>query len=312
MDDILWLALSLVKGIGIKKLISLNKALAAHEQLDSSIVRNILGDKLFRQLNQPGFIEGMVNEAKNYLDSYREKGISIIAYTNLLYPQLLRNIPDPPVLLYCRGNIEALNVLKKVAVIGTRWPTEKGREAAEQIATAFAKRNWVIVSGLASGIDTAAHIGTLRACGITIAVLPGSFDNIYPRENRGLAEQILESGGLLLTEYPSGIELQKRFFVERDRIQSGLSLGACVVQTEVTGGAMHTASFCRQYGRPVFIPEPSECLGLKQYSGNVKLMEEGVTMLENEPAGYERVERMMHDIVLDEEGKVNNENCRNN
>jgi DNA processing protein len=293
MDDLLWLALSRVRGIGIKKLIMLDKASISYNDLGSLLVGKILGKQLYEVLNQPGYIEHLICETELDISTYKQRGVDVISYTNPKYPELLGRIPDPPVTLYCKGNVESLGIFKKIAVIGTRRPTSNGYESAEQIAAAFAENGWVIVSGLATGIDTAAHKGALKAGGATIAVLPGSLDNIYPEVNRGLAEEIVKKGGLLVTEYPWGTRLQKRFFVERDRIQSALSLGVCVVQTEMDGGAMHTANFCKSYNKPVFCLKTAESIKLPQYSGVVKLLEEGAVVLNNTPEGIKQAQEVM-------------------
>jgi DNA processing protein len=294
MDDLLWLALSRVRGIGIKKLIMLNKASISYDNLDSLLVGKILGKQLYQKLNQPGYIEHLICETELDINAYRQRCVDLIPYTNPKYPELMRRIPDPPVTLYCKGNVELLCEFKKIAVIGTRRPTSSGWESAGQIAEAFAEKGWVIVSGLATGIDTAAHKGALKAGGATIAVLPGSLDNVYPEVNRGLAEEIVKNGGLLVTEYPWHTRLQKRFFVERDRIQSAMSLGVCVVQTEMSGGAMYTANFCKLYNKPVFCLKTDESMKLPQYSGVVRLLEEGALVLNNTSEGI----RQAHEIML--------------
>ncbi|HHW49398.1 MAG TPA: DNA-protecting protein DprA [Clostridiaceae bacterium] len=292
MDSILWTGLSRVRGIGIKKLLSLYHASVSVSDLKSPMTREILGSKLFDEINRTGYIEHLINDTIQYIEDLRKNGIEVLSYLDDNYPQLLKNIPDPPVLLYCKGNLKALRVGKKVAVIGTRWPTERGIRQAKKISADFAEMGCVIVSGLAIGIDTAAHNGALDAGGMTIAVLPGSFDNIYPRENIGLAGRILDNGGLLITEYPQGTLMQKRHFVERDRIQSGLSVCVCVIETEVGGGAMHTANFSGIQGRPVFCLRPFDNSHLVQYSGIKKLLNEGTAV--EYPGSAEEALRMIN------------------
>jgi len=292
MDSILWTALSRVRGIGIKRLLSLYNASVSVSDLKSDMTREILGRKLFDEINKAGYIEHLINDTIQYIEDLRKNDIEVLSYLDVNYPELLKKIPDPPSVLYCKGNLKALCTGKRVAVAGTRWPTERGLMQARRISADFAKTGCVIVSGLARGIDTAAHIGALDSGGMTIAVLPGSFDNIYPPENTGLAGRILDNGGLLVTEYPPGTLMQKRHFVERDRIQSGLSLCVCVIETEVGGGAMHTANFSRIQGRPVFCPRPVGNSQLVQYSGIKKLFGQG--MATEYPGSAEEVLRMIN------------------
>lgn len=275
MDNNLWITLSRVQGIGIKKLLALYRNSFSLYELQSLNTHKILGSKIFQEINKKDYFEQLLNNTGNYIKELKAKGIGIVTYLDERYPQCLKNISNPPAVLYCKGNVEALSFMNKIAVVGTRRPTKRGYRDAESIAIEFVREGYVIVSGLAAGIDTAAHKAALMAGGITIAVLPGSFDNIYPPQNMGLAEDIIYNGGLLLSEYSPGTVLQKRHFVERDRIQSGLSVALIVVQTEIKGGAMHTANFSRAQGRPVFCPWPKEEPGINQYSGVIKLLEEG-------------------------------------
>lgn len=170
------------------------------------------------------------------------------------YPALLRGIFDPPPMLVARGNIPLLESAA-VAVVGTRTPTPWGRRAAYQIARNVAKAGFVVVSGLARGIDAAAHQGALDVAGGTIAVLASSLPDIYPRQHRGLARHIERRGGLLISEFHPN-RMTKADFVRRNRIQSGLSFAVVVVECALSGGTMHTVRFATAQGRPVLCPCP--------------------------------------------------------
>jgi len=297
MDSILWTALSRVHGIGIKRLLALYNATVSVSGLRSHVTREILGRKLFDEINNTGYIEQLIDDTIQYVEDLKKKDIEVISYLDANYPHLLKKIPDPPAVIYCKGNLKTLCIGKRVAVVGTRWPTERGIRQAERISADFVEMGCVIVSGLARGIDTAAHNGALNSGGMTIAVLPGSFDNIYPHENAGLAERILENDGLLITEYPPGTLMQKRHFVERDRIQSGLSVCVCIIETEIGGGAMHTANFSRIQGRPIFCPGLSNNSKLVQYSGIKKLFSEGMAV--EYPGSAEETLKMIDDMELE-------------
>lgn len=178
--------------------------------------------------------------------------ITEIKQNNKLFPVMLREIPDCPKQLYCRGNLELLNA-KCFAVVGTRKMTSYGKEAAYKITLDIA-RHFTIVSGLALGIDAVAHRATLDACGKTIAVLGSGIDdaNIYPNTNFRLAMEILDKNGLIVSEYAAGTAGFKSNFPQRNRIISGLSLGTLVVEAAQESGSLITAGLALDQNRDVF------------------------------------------------------------
>ncbi len=174
------------------------------------------------------------------------------------YPQSLREIADPPAILYVRGNLNWDKQKEVVAVVGTRKPTAYGLQIATQLVEIIAKQ-CVIVSGLAYGIDAAAHKAALRKEGITVAVLGSGLDDasIYPREHRKLAQDILRKGGVLISEYPPLAEPLKHHFPERNRIIAGLSQKIVVVEAGERSGALITANLGLDYNREVLaVPGP--------------------------------------------------------
>jgi DNA processing protein len=188
--------------------------------------------------------------AEKILLECRSKKVRVLSIEDELFPEALKNISDPPLVIYAQGNISALKA-PALAVVGTRVPKEESRARAFRYAEILAEKKIGVVSGLALGIDTAAHEGCLAKKGRTVAVLPSGFDRLYPPANKALAAAILKKDGCLLSEYPPHTGPEPFRFVERDRIQSGLSAGVVVVETEAQGGAMHTARFCRQEERPL-------------------------------------------------------------
>lgn len=213
-------------------------------------------------------------QAQEILKTSKENNIRVISRDSPEYPKLLSRIPDPPALLHVKGNIELLNK-DCVAVVGTRTPSELGIIKAEEISYLLSKEGYVVVSGLASGIDSAAHLGALNAGGFTIAVLSHGLDTVYPRENEKLADQILKSKGVLVSEHPWGTKINKSNLVARDRIQSGLSLGVFVVETKEKGGTMHTVEFCKNQNRTLVVLLPyDEFVPDLKVSGNKKLISE--------------------------------------
>jgi DNA processing protein len=201
------------------------------------------------------FVPSLI-EARRELERCREDGIRAVSIFDEHYPQRLRAIPDPPPVLFARGSLEALDRDRVIGVVGTREPTDFGASATEEIVAALAGESWLVVSGLAKGIDTLAHRAALRHHTPTAAVMAGGLDNIYPAENRELARAIIEDGGALVSEHRVGVLPNRAAFVRRNRIQSGLSAALVVAQTGISGGTMHTVRHAAAQGRPLFCAEP--------------------------------------------------------
>lgn len=167
------------------------------------------------------------------------------------YPALLKDIYDPPATLFVRGNPD-LDFARALAVVGTRRPTHDGARAARELSAAIAAQGVTIVSGLAMGIDALAQRGALDAGGRVVAVLPGGPDNILPRENSALAQDILDSGGSLISERPPGARIYASSYPARNRIISGLCPAALIVEAGHKSGAMITANLALEQSREVF------------------------------------------------------------
>jgi len=278
MDPIPILALEETSKVGPKTIEKVLSMFPSFKPSDPSDLIEILkkAKERFGRISVPDIQTATVgwNKAHEIWKRSREHNIHIISIRDSRYPKCLSQIPDPPLLLHVRGNIDALNK-ECIAIVGTREPTEYGINAAERLGALFAKRGYVVVSGLAKGIDAAAHQGALRANGITIAVLAHGLDTIYPSKNKELAKAILENNGALVSEYPWGTKANRRYFVDRDRIQSGLSLGVFVVETGIKGGTIHTVKFCKEQKRIlVVLKHPSDLIDHPKTSGNAQLISE--------------------------------------
>lgn len=178
--------------------------------------------------------------------------INVITIKEEGYPAMLKNIYDPPPILYYQGDfINLMNQKKGIAIVGSRRATYYGRKVARDIAAELSLRGYIIISGLARGIDTHAHMGSLEAGGFTIAVLGCGMDRIYPSENRLLAESIIKKGALI-SEFPIHSKPEKSNFPRRNRIISGLTIGTLVVEASEKSGALITADFALDQGREVF------------------------------------------------------------
>lgn len=180
----------------------------------------------------------------------RRCGARLITCEDPDYPQPLKQIYDPPLVLYVRGALESKD-RHAIAVVGTRHATHYGLSVADRLSYQLAKTGFTVVSGLARGIDTAAHRAALKGGGRTLAVLGSAIDRIYPEENAGLADEIAEHGAVI-SEYTMGREPDRTTFPYRNRVVSGLSLGIVVVEAGVKSGAVITATEALEQGRSVF------------------------------------------------------------
>jgi DNA processing protein len=249
-----WLALSLVPGMGpvtCNKLVahfgSPEKVLAASSPNLTAVAS--LRKESLAALSGEGrqHLEELANKE---IERAAEKNIVIIPCDDPLYPALLKNIHDPPVVLYVLGAPELLNC-RGLGIVGSRAATHYGKDIAQQMAGSLSRQGFTIISGLALGIDTAAHNGALAAEGKTIAVLGCGLDIVYPPSNHNLYKRIA-SAGAVVSEYPLGTKPDSFRFPARNRIISGLSLGIVVVEAANRSGSLITASHALEQGREVF------------------------------------------------------------
>lgn len=222
------------------------------------------------------------NELRQNLDKHIEymlkNKVDIISIQDEEYPEILRNIYDPPLLFYIRGNKEILNN-DSIAIIGCRECSQYGKNVAQELAYNISKNRINIVSGLAKGIDAEAHRGCILAGGKTIAVLGNGLDTIYPQENISLAKKILETGGAIISEYPLGEKPQKQNFPERNRIVSGISKGVIVVEAKEKSGTLITVDFALEQGRDVFVVPGN--INVDTSKGTNELIKQGAKLITN-------------------------------
>jgi len=177
--------------------------------------------------------------ADEELERASRTGVKLVTWVDEGYPALLKQIADPPLVLYVAGAVEALD-RPSVAVVGTRHPTVYGRETSRRFGYQLAAAGYTVVSGLALGIDTEAHAGALQANGRTVAVLGGALDCLFPRENQALARDIARKGGAVVSEYPFGRQPDRQTFPMRNRIVSGLCKGVLVIEAPLNSGTLIT------------------------------------------------------------------------
>lgn len=215
-----------------------------------------------------------------YYNNYMQKQkINMITINDKKYPHKLKNIYDPPIVLYIKGNMDILNN-NSLAIIGSRSCSEYGKKIATNFSYNISKNNINIISGLARGIDTYAHKGTICAKGKTIAVIGSGIDLIYPAENTKLANEIIKQGGAVISEYIIGTKPDKINFPARNRIISGLSDGVLVVEASKKSGANITVDFALEQGKNVYAV-PGNIYSYVS-SGTNELIKQGATLVTTE------------------------------
>lgn len=280
------LTLQLLDGIGNKTIFKIIDLISSPiESLEELCTFwGTLKGKKFQNISKED-IEDANLVARRIISNSKRNDIGIISYYDTEYPEILKTCTsedgkiDPPLILYYRGD---LSILKKpgIAVIGTREPTSNGVKAGEYFASEFAKRGYNIVSGLAIGCDTTGHRGALNVKGATTAFLANGldWDSIYPKENLGLAKEIVANGGLLLSEYAIGQTCGRYGLVARDRLQAGLSLATIVVQTGIKGGTMHAVNATLASRKPIFAvvyTAPHDAVHDKVQGNNMLIRDQG-------------------------------------
>ena len=220
-------------------------------QLLGMSVREIMNcdlDRFEPLLESDPDLNNLLNKANNILDRQEALGIISISLHDEKYPQRLIDIAaDAPAVIYCLGNTDRLKQEKAVAIIGARAADKEGNTKAYQLGKEYAEKGYVIVSGLALGCDTSAHIGCLDAGGKTIAIVGNGLDRIHPKENAGLQKRILDNGGLILSEQKLGVKANPTRLVARNRLQAALSQTVILAQCPIKSGSLYTMEFARKY-----------------------------------------------------------------
>lgn len=271
-----WLALSQIQGLGNEGLRRLLQAFGTPEHVFATpasalktIVKPAVANAIAEGVDETALapIALWLNDPLNH----------ILTLADAAYPQQLLNIPDPPCLLYAKGNLALLNQ-PALAVVGSRNASPQGARNAEAFAQAVSEAGLCVVSGMAHGIDAAAHLGGLRGVGGSIAVVGTGLDKVYPAANRELAHQLAQRG-LLLSEFALGTPPLAANFPRRNRIISGLSLGCLVVEASLQSGSLITARMALEQGREVFAIPGS--IHTPQAKGCHALIKQGAKLVES-------------------------------
>jgi DNA processing protein len=246
-----WLALALTQGLGPTRIKKLIEHFGTAERVFQASLTELEAMGM-RAVSAQSIATGKSLElAQQECGKAVEARARIISLSDPEYPARLKEIYDPPVVLFVKGSVEVL-AHPGIAMVGTRHPTPYGSGMAERLSTDLASRGLVIISGLARGVDTASHRGAVATKGKTVAVLGTGIDVMYPRENSRLAEQIVALGGALITEFPVGTSPTPQNFPIRNRIISGMSVGVLVVEAAEYSGTRITSRCALEQNRDVY------------------------------------------------------------
>ncbi len=220
-----------------------------------------------------------IEQCDSIIEYCEKNGFYVLTFEDENYPTLLRNIYNPPAVLFCMGDLESFNRYPAVSCVGTRHPSGYSKDVTERICSELAKREFTIVSGFALGLDSAAHKGALKVGGRTVAVLACGIDVNYPRENAD-AKAVIAKRGLVITEFFPGTRPDRHCFHVRNRIISGLTFGTIVTEADERSGSLITAEHATEQGRTVFCIPPADIFD-KRYSGVVKYLRDGAVPVFN-------------------------------
>jgi DNA processing protein len=262
----------------------IDRAVATHNSLNDAIdsgflqknIKNLLVEDLFS--NQ---IDEFSDKVDEQLDLCHNSQTNIISIYDENYPYLLKEIPYPPVLLFVKGN-KNLNQFKNISIVGTRNNSQYGKLVTEKFVEEFVKYDLSIISGLARGIDSHAHLTALRNNGNTVAVIASGIDKVSPQISAKLAEDMVEKGGSIVSEYKCGVSAKQGYFPQRNRIISGMSSTTLVVESDTKGGSLITARFAFNQNRDVYAV-PGNINSTKSHGTN-RLIRENIAQIALNPS----------------------------
>lgn len=298
-----WVALSMLPGVGTitaHKLIQNFISPTAVLQSDPDILKTFnLPQRTLQAISDYNSDRGSIADYLEKLDNWlKYPGNNLICFDDQDYPQMLREIADPPLLLYVTGAVQRL-CYPQIAIVGSRNASISGLQHAKNFSRALSEAGLTITSGLALGVDGAAHSGAVEQSLPTIAVLGSGVDRIYPRRHSGLADAILATGGALVSEYPLATAPMAHNFPRRNRIISGLSAGVLVIEAASRSGSLITAKQALQQGREVFALPGA--LNNPQSHGCHALIREGAVLVETVGHILEQLGALLGGYELDEQ-----------
>ncbi|MEW6600792.1 MAG: DNA-processing protein DprA [Nitrospirota bacterium] len=296
-DLIYWLALNFLPEVGPVNARRLVSAFGSPEkifQMPVDELQNVEGIGENRSRCIAAF--NRWDAVRREIETADKKGIKLVTFHDVEYPEHLRNIHDAPMVLYVRGDLRESDKYA-VAIVGSRASTDYGTQVAEKMGHRFASSGLTVVSGMARGIDTSAHKGALHAGGRTIAVLGSGIDVPYPLSNRGLKKDI-ESSGAVISEFPLGTPPGKENFPRRNRIISALSFGVVVVEAARGSGSLITAAYALEQGREVFAVPGN--ITSRNSKGTNDLIKKGAKLVESAEEVIEELRPQLKGVLRED------------
>ncbi|MBQ6992459.1 MAG: DNA-processing protein DprA [Clostridia bacterium] len=279
MEDIYWIWLSRIQEIGPITWIKLLKKYKTPKQIWETSKEDFIQAGFSSKIACALTNEEYRKNLDKYIEYIKKNNIKILKIYDSFYPNKLRQIYAPPIILFAKGNLEILNELS-IAIVGCRYSSSYGEKVAKQFAYKLSSKNINIISGLARGIDTCAHLGCMQSKGKTIAVMGSGLDIIYPPENKNIYNQIINNGGVVLSEYIIGTKPLPENFPRRNRIISGLSDGVLVIEAKEKSGTLITVDFALEQGKEVYVV-PGNIDSINSYGTN-SLIKQGAQLITNE------------------------------
>ncbi|MGH9434724.1 MAG: DNA-processing protein DprA [Terriglobia bacterium] len=282
-----WLGLARIPGLGTRGALKIIRNFGSPERAYTASLTELESCGVPSRVARDIFAQTGLPEAEKEMELAESRGFKIATPSTEDYPPLLAQIPDPPLALYIQGDAAAISG-HAIAMVGSRRPSAYGSSVAHRLAGDLAMRQLVVVSGLARGIDSAAHRGAVEAKGRTVAVLGSGLDVIYPKENRKLADKVAECGAVI-SEFPQGTSPAPENFPIRNRIISGLSLGVVIVEAAEYSGSLITARLALEQNREVFAV-PGNITSAQSFGPNLlikqgaKLVDQWMDVVEELPA----------------------------
>ncbi len=278
-----WLWLTEVFGIGSERLWTAMQCFDDPAVAYWELCRDTHGLKL-NQKELSNIRSISLESCMKLIEIYKEHGISVTGFSSREYPQYLKNIYNPPAVLFYKGDIECLNRMPAITIVGARRSSNQSLMIADRLARELAQSGFIIVSGFARGTDINSHLGAVSVGCPTVCVMACGLDVDYPRENFIYRDSILKNGGVFISEYPLGTPPLQQNFPKRNRILSGLSRGVVVVEAGEKSGSLITAELALEQNREVFCVPPANIYD-KSYAGNIKFLRDGAVPV----YGYEDI-----------------------
>lgn len=293
-----WLWLTEIFGTGNERLWTAMKCFGEPDTAYWELCRNNHGLKL-NQKELSNIKSVSLENCLKLIDIYNSRGFSITGFSSPEYPDYLRNIYNPPAVLFYKGDIECLNRMPAITIVGARRSSNQSLMIAERISSELAQNGFVIVSGFARGTDIHSHLGAIRAGCPTVCVMGCGLDIDYPKENFIYRDSVLKNGGVFISEYPLGTPPLQQNFPKRNRILSGVSRGVVIVEAGEKSGSLITAELAVEQNREVFCVPPADIYD-RRYAGNIRFLRDGAVAV----YGYEDIAGYFNPFENDTEEEI--------